>query len=77
MQMVEAPHPYQLPESDGNYLHIDMKMMGLGGSSCGQGAPLEEDRIKAGNHTFGFIIRPAAADLTDNAKVSAAGDLPQ
>ena len=76
MQMVEAPHPYQLPESDGNYLHLDLKMMGLGGSSCGQDAPLEEDRIKAGNHMMGFIIRPAGNDLTQRAKVSAAGEMP-
>ena len=76
MQMVEAPHPYQLPESDGNYLHIDLKMMGLGGSSCGQDAPLAEDRVKAGNHMMGFIIRPANGNLTQSAKVSATGDMP-
>ena len=50
--------------------------MGLGGSSCGQDAPLEEDRIKAGNHMMGFIIRPAGNDLTQRAKVSAAGEMP-
>lgn len=78
MQMVEAPHPYQLPESDGNYLHLDLKVMGLGGNSCGQGGPLEEDRIKAGNHSMGFIIRPVqnGYDLSERAKVSAAGDMP-
>lgn len=78
MQMVQAPHPYQLPESDGNYLHLDLKMMGLGGNSCGQGGPLEEDRIKAGNHSMGFIIRPVGqgTDLTARAKVSAGGEMP-
>lgn len=78
MQMVEAPHPYQLPESDGNYLHLDLKVMGLGGNSCGQGGPLDEDRIKAGNHSMGFIIRPVqkSTDLSEFAKVSAAGDMP-
>ena len=78
MQMVEAPHPYQLPKSDGNYLHLDLKVMGLGGNSCGQGGPLEEDRIKASNHSMGFIIRPVqkSDDMSERAKVSAAGDMP-
>lgn len=76
MQMVCAPHTYQLPESEGNWLHLDMKMMGLGGNSCGQGGPLEEDLIRAGSHTMGFIIRPAKGNLTMRAKVSAAGELP-
>lgn len=78
MQMVEAPHPYQLPKSDGNYLHLDLKVMGLGGNSCGQGGPLEEDRIKAGNHSMGFIIRPVqkSQDMSERAKVSAAGEMP-
>lgn len=78
MQMVEAPHPYQLPKSDGNYLHLDLKVMGLGGNSCGQGGPLEEDRIKASNHSMGFIIRPVqkSYDMSERAKVSAAGDMP-
>lgn len=78
MQMVEAPHPYQLPKSDGNYLHLDLKVMGLGGNSCGQGGPLEEDRIKAGNHSMGFIIRPVQKnqDMSERAKVSAAGEMP-
>ena len=78
MQMVEAPHPYQLPKSDGNDLHLDLKVMGLGGNSCGQGGPLEEDRIKAGNHSMVFIIRPVqkSYDMSERAKVSAAGDMP-
>lgn len=78
MQMVEAPHPYQLPKSDGNYLHLDLKVMGLGGNSCGQGGPLEEDRIKASNHSMGFIIRPVqkSYDMSERAKVSAAGNMP-
>ena len=52
--------------------------MGLGGNSCGQGGPLEEDRIKAGNHSMGFIIRPLqqGADMTARAKVSAGGEMP-
>ena len=76
LQMTLAPHPYQLPESDGNYLHLDLMVTGLGGNSCGQGGPLEEDRIKAGTHSMGFIIRPAGKDMTATAKVSASGEMP-
>lgn len=76
LQMTLAPHPYQLPESDGNYLHLDLMVTGLGGNSCGQGGPLEEDRIKAGTHSMGFIIRPAGKNLIETSKVSAAGEMP-
>ena len=77
MMITEAGHPYQLPQSDGVYLHLDTKVTGLGGNSCGQGAPLIPDRAKAfGN--FGFIIRPLSAktDLGKAVKVSASGEMP-
>ena len=78
MQLCLAPHPYQLPKSDGTYLHIDAKVTGLGGNSCGQGGPLDDDRTFASARSFGFIIRPTAAntDLNANAKVAGAGELP-
>lgn len=76
MEMVKAPHPYQLPASSGTHLHIDCAMTGLGGSSCGP-QPLEEDKVKAGSHTMGFIIRPVQnRNFVQNAKVSAAGEIP-
>lgn len=69
--MTLAPHPYQLPKSSGTHLHLDCAVTGLGGNSCGQGGPYESDRVKAGAHSFGFIIRPvkAGADLTQQAAV--------
>lgn len=78
MELTLAKHPYQLPKSKGNTLHLDTKMTGLGGASCGQGGPLAEDRIYADAHNFGFIIRPitAATDLQANASVAAAGERP-
>lgn len=78
MQLCLAPHPYQLPESDGTYLHLDAKVTGLGGNSCGQGGPLDEDRTFASARTFGFVIRPvtASTDLNANAKISGGGELP-
>lgn len=59
-QLAMANHPYELPQSDGVYLHLDLAITGLGGNSCGQGAPLEEDRVKAVPHTFGYVIRPVS-----------------
>ncbi len=53
-----APHPHQLPASKGIVLHLDTKVTGLGGNSCGQGGPLNYDRTKASAQNFGFAIRP-------------------
>jgi len=75
-EMILAGHPYQLPEVTGTYLHLDLGVTGLGGNSCGQGGPLKHDRILAGQHSFGFIIRPAAKNLTEAAQVSGNGTLP-
>ena len=77
MDITEAGHPYQLPESKQVYLHLDAKVTGLGGNSCGQGAPLVPDRAKAAGN-FGFMIRPVAsgASLNEVVKVTAAGETP-
>ena len=78
MDITEAGHPYQLPASDGVYLHLDAKVTGLGGNSCGQGAPLVHDRAKAAIRNFGFIIRPlaSAAAIEKTVKVAASGETP-
>ena len=81
LQLTYAPHPKELPESDHVYLHLDTKVTGLGGTSCGQAPPLEQDRVYADAHTFGFFIRPTAtADAHQiseaNFPVMHAGDLP-
>ena len=77
MAITEAGHPYQLPASDAVYLHLDAKVTGLGGNSCGQGAPLVPDRAKA-TGSFGFIIRSLAdkVNLDETVKVSASGEMP-
>lgn len=79
MQMTLAQHPYQLPESDGTYLHLDCKVNGLGGNSCGQGGPLKQDRVTGKLHQMSLIIRPitAATDLTANAKVKSVVGYPK
>ena len=81
LQLTCAPHPSELPESDHVYVHLDTKVTGLGGNSCGQGGPLTPDRVYADAYTFGFFIRPTAtADLHKiseaNFPVMHGGDLP-
>jgi len=56
-QLTLAGHPYQLPESDATYLHLNASTTGVGGNSCGP-TPLVRDRVTASPTHFGFIIRP-------------------
>ena len=76
LDLILASHPYQLPKAGDTYLHLDCAVTGLGGNSCGQGGPLEPDRVFAGQHNMGFIIRPAGKDLSAEANVTPAGDIP-
>lgn len=71
LQMTKAQHPYELPASDGTYLHLDCKVNGMGGNSCGQGGPLRKDRVLGALHQMMLIIRPVSAgdDLSARAKV--------
>ena len=62
LQMTLAQHPYELPESDGTYLHLDCKVNGLGGNSCGQGGPLKQDRVQGALHQMKILIRPLKED---------------
>ena len=76
-ELTLAAHPYQLPKSSGTHLHLDAKVTGLGGASCGQGGPLAPDVTMSGTYNFGFIMRPAAlADIQKTVKVSASGEKP-
>ena len=82
LEIIGAAHPHQLPQSTGIHLHLDAKVTGLGGNSCGQGGPLNPDRMKAADTRFGFIIRPLNigramnSQITETAKVAAAGEKP-
>ena len=76
LDLILASHPYQLPKAGDTYLHLDCAVTGLGGNSCGQGAPLVHDRVFANQHSMGFIIRPAGKELSVVANVASAGDLP-
>lgn len=77
MELTMAPHPHQLPKSTATHLHLDMAVTGLGGNSCGQGGPLEQDRVKSDNFPICFIIRPLQGnELADVVNVSPAGETP-
>ena len=78
VELTEAAHPYQLPASSGTWLHLDAKVNGLGGNSCGQGGPLDYDLVRAGDNSVGFIMRPVKAgdDYTALANVASSGVLP-
>lgn len=77
VELTLAPHPYQLPESTATHLHLDLGVTGLGGNSCGQGSPLEPDRVKADNHSMSFIIRPVyRASYIETANIAASGEIP-
>ncbi len=56
MQLCESPHFYQLPESDGTYIHLDQAASGLGGASCGP-IPQSKNQVFANGQRFSFIIR--------------------
>ncbi len=73
-ELTLAAHPYQLPESQGTHLHLDAKVTGLGGASCGQGGPLTPDQTRSVPYGFGFVIRPVQLDsIGSQVKVSLAG----
>lgn len=58
LQMTLAQHPYELPASDGTYLHLDCAVNGMGGNSCGQGGPLKPDRVLGELHQMKLTICP-------------------
>ena len=62
LQMTLAQHPHELPESDGTYLHLDCKVNGMGGNSCGQGGPLKQDRVLGSLHQMKLLLIPVAGE---------------
>ncbi len=75
---VAAPHGKDLPAPGYTRLHLNLGQTGLGGTSCGQAPPVESDRVKAGTHHFGFVLRPVipSKDLFEQALVSLDGVSP-
>ncbi len=59
MELLLSDHPDKLPESNRTVLHIDAGVTGLGGASCGQGGPLEHQRITTAHpHHIQLIFLP-------------------
>lgn len=81
-ELTLAAHPHELPRSSGTHLHLDAKVTGLGGASCGQGGPLYPDRTISGTTRFGFIIRPLnigralPAQILETTEVTSSGERP-
>ena len=69
MDLTLAGHPFELPKPTHNTVHLDAAMTGLGGNSCGQGAPLPQDRVNAGLHTFSFDFTADAPDAVKRARM--------
>ena len=76
LDLTFARHPYELPQRPNNYLHLDAAVTGLGGNSCGQGGPLEIDRVKANDHRVAFMIRPVNSNAEQQSQVGVCGNAP-
>lgn len=57
--LAAARHAVDLPASECINVHIDSKMLGLGGNSCGQDITTEPGRVYADGKPFKFIISRA------------------
>jgi len=62
MELFTTDHHYKLPDSHRTVLHLDYKMTGLGGASCGQGGPLDHDRAIASPAHIRLLFRPVKSD---------------
>ncbi|WP_082023488.1 glycoside hydrolase family 2 TIM barrel-domain containing protein [Capnocytophaga canis] len=76
--MILAGHPHELPKAKDTYLNLDIAVTGLGGNSCGQGAPLSKDRVlSGGSHITGFMIRPVhSGNIEAMVNIKASGEIP-
>lgn len=68
IELTEAGHPHQLPQSSSTWLNLDKMVTGLGGASCGQGYALDHQLVKGGENSMGFIMRPVKEGDNFNAK---------
>ncbi|MEM7548588.1 MAG: glycoside hydrolase family 2 TIM barrel-domain containing protein [Bacteroidota bacterium] len=74
-QLTEARHPYDLEKQDLITLNIDYAQSGVGGidSWSWWGRPMEQYRLKSGNYSYGFWIKPVSdkkEDVSDLARKS-------
>ena len=77
MQLFETNHPYKLKKKGSTTVHMDLGVTGLGGASCGQGGPLEPDRIFADGKRFTLVFRPTSVkEIDQEAKFIPQGYVP-
>lgn len=74
-ELLLAPHPHELPEPGDTHLHLDASVTGLGGNSCGQGAPLKHCRSYARGKHFSIVIRPYNKDKADIQRYALTSDV--
>jgi beta-galactosidase len=56
--IIEAKHPYEIPERDFHIVNIDYRQMGVGGDNSWGYRTHEEYTMPAGNYKYQFIIKP-------------------
>jgi len=55
--LIEAKHPYEIPERDFNTVNIDYKQMGVGGDNSWKYKTHPEYTMPAGNYKYQFVIK--------------------
>ena len=62
--LAEATHTHQLPDRDFTTVNLDHRQMGLGGNNTWteKARPMPKYRLSAPAYTYGFVLRPYAAD---------------
>ena len=61
LDLMLAPHPYQLPAPGDTHLVLSLSTTGLGGHSCGQGPPLKQYQSFGTPQVFTLTLRPLHA----------------
>jgi hypothetical protein len=62
-----------IPDNNAVYLAIDLAQSGIGNASCGPG-PLEQYKLYAGSHNYGFTFVPYRPAMGDMASVARRAD---
>jgi beta-galactosidase len=55
--LIEAKHPYEIPERDFNTVNIDYKQMGVGGDNSWKYKTHPEYTLPSGNYKYQFVLK--------------------
>ncbi len=58
LELMLAPHPYELPEAGDTHLVLALSTTALGGQSCGQGPPLKQYQTLGTPQVFSLSLCP-------------------